>query len=97
MAEPTGTTTTAGVEDDAVVGEYTDDELSADAPSEYTTESAQDGPARAVARRPVVTGHAAGTGRRKEAIARVRILPGSGQWTINGRTLDVYLDRKSVV
>ncbi|WP_300765992.1 30S ribosomal protein S9 [uncultured Bifidobacterium sp.] len=31
-----------------------------------------------------------GTGRRKEAIARVRLVPGSGQWTINGRTLDGY-------
>jgi small subunit ribosomal protein S9 len=41
-----------------------------------------------------VTGHAAGTGRRKEAIARVRILPGSGQWTINGRSLDVYFPNK---
>ena len=26
------------------------------------------------------------TGRRKEAIARVRIVPGTGQWTINGRS-----------
>jgi small subunit ribosomal protein S9 len=41
-----------------------------------------------------VTGNAAGTGRRKEAIARVRILPGSGQWTINGRSLDVYFPNK---
>ena len=86
MAEPTGVTTPS-VEDDA---ELADDEYGAEVPSEYTTETAQDGPARAAARRPVVTGHAAGTGRRKEAIARVRILPGSGQWTINGRSLDVY-------
>jgi small subunit ribosomal protein S9 len=93
VAEPTGTTTT-GVEDDAGYGEFADDEFGADTPSEYTTESAQDAPARAVARRPVVTGFAAGTGRRKEAIARVRILPGSGQWTINGRTLDVYFPNK---
>ena len=93
MAEPTGTTTTT-VEDDADYGEYADDEFGADTPSEYTTESAQDAPARAAARRPVVTGFAAGTGRRKEAIARVRILPGSGQWTINGRTLDVYFPNK---
>ena len=92
MAEPTGSTPV--VEDDAEVGEYADDEFGADAPSEYTTESSQDAPARAVARRPVVTGHAGGTGRRKEAIARVRILPGSGQWTINGRTLDVYFPNK---
>ena len=90
MAEPTGVTTPS-VEDDA---ELTDDEYGAEVPSEYTTESAQDGPARAATRRPVVTGHAAGTGRRKEAIARVRILPGSGQWTINGRSLDVYFPNK---
>jgi small subunit ribosomal protein S9 len=90
VAEPTGVTTPS-VEDDA---ELTDDEYGAEVPSEYTTETAQDGPARAAARRPVVTGHAAGTGRRKEAIARVRILPGSGQWTINGRSLDVYFPNK---
>ena len=93
MAEPTGSTPV--VEDDAETGEYTaDGEFGAETPSEYTTESSQDAPARAVARRPVVTGHAAGTGRRKEAIARVRIMPGSGQWTINGRTLDVYFPNK---
>jgi len=90
VAEPTGVTTPS-VEDDA---ELTDDEYGAEVPSEYTTETAQDAPARAAARRPVVTGHAAGTGRRKEAIARVRILPGSGQWTINGRSLDVYFPNK---
>jgi small subunit ribosomal protein S9 len=44
--------------------------------------------------RPVLTGPAAGTGRRKEAIARVRIVPGSGKWTINGRPLDAYLPNK---
>ena len=38
MAEPTGSTTTA-VEDNADYGEFADDELGADAPSEYTTES----------------------------------------------------------
>ena len=90
MAEPAGVTTPS-VEDDA---ELTDDEYGAEVPSEYTTETAQDAPARAAARRPIVTGHAAGTGRRKEAIARVRILPGSGQWTINGRSLDVYFPNK---
>ena len=51
------------------------------------------GAARA-ARRPIITGHAAGTGRRKEAIARVRIVPGAGQWKINGRTLDGYFPNK---
>ncbi|HZP53685.1 MAG TPA: 30S ribosomal protein S9 [Actinocrinis sp.] len=37
---------------------------------------------------------AAGTGRRKEAVARVRIIPGSGQWKINGRSLDSYFPNK---
>lgn len=33
-------------------------------------------------------------GRRKEAVARVRLVPGSGQWTINGRTLENYFPNK---
>ena len=93
MAEPTGVST-AGAEDEPDYAEYADDEYGGDAPSEYTTETAQDVPARAVARRPVVIGTAGGTGRRKEAIARVRIQPGSGQWQINGRSLDVYFPNK---
>lgn len=32
-----------------------------------------------------------GTGRRKGAIARVRVVPGSGKFTINERTLDDYV------
>ena len=30
------------------------------------------------------------TGRRKEAVARVRLVPGTGQFDINGRTLEEY-------
>ena len=93
MADTTGVST-ADTEDAADFADYADDEFGPDTPSEYTTETAQDAPARAAARRPVVTGNAAGTGRRKEAIARVRILPGTGQWLINGRTLDVYFPNK---
>ena len=37
---------------------------------------------------------AAGTGRRKESIARVRIVPGTGKWKINGRTLEGYFPNK---
>jgi small subunit ribosomal protein S9 len=33
-------------------------------------------------------------GRRKEAIVRVRLVPGSGQFTLNGRTLDSYFPNK---
>ena len=32
-----------------------------------------------------------GTGRRKNAVARVRIIPGKGNITINGLTIDEYL------
>ncbi len=44
--------------------------------------------------RPATIAPAAATGRRKEAVARVRIVPGSGQWTVNGRTLDSYFPNK---
>ena len=44
--------------------------------------------------RPAVVAPAGATGRRKEAVARVRIAPGSGQWTINGRTLEDYFPNK---
>ena len=33
-------------------------------------------------------------GRRKEAVARVRLIPGTGQWRINGRTLEDYFPNK---
>jgi small subunit ribosomal protein S9 len=33
-------------------------------------------------------------GRRKEAIVRVRIIPGSGKFTLNGRTLEAYFPSK---
>ena len=36
----------------------------------------------------------AAVGRRKEAVARVRLVPGSGQWEINGRTLADYFPDK---
>ena len=52
----------------------------------YTSESA---PSRFSAIEP-----AGATGRRKEAIARVRIVPGTGQWTINGRALEQYFPNK---
>ena len=45
-------------------------------------------------KRPAMIAPGAATGRRKEAIARVRITPGSGQWKINGRTLEDYFPNK---
>jgi len=68
----------------------TEVELDADeAPSSYTTEST-DAPARRVS----VTAPGAATGRRKEAVARVRIVPGTGRWVINGRDLESYFPNK---
>jgi small subunit ribosomal protein S9 len=37
-----------------------------------------------------VTGQALGTGRRKSAVARVRIAPGSGKVTVNGKDIKDY-------
>jgi small subunit ribosomal protein S9 len=34
------------------------------------------------------------TGRRKEAIVRVRLVPGTGNWKLNNRTLDDYFPNK---
>ncbi|MFD0905737.1 30S ribosomal protein S9 [Actinomadura sediminis] len=83
MDESTGTETPEGVEFDSYE----------EAPSEYTTESPE-AAGEGLLGQPVATGPAAGTGRRKQAIARVRIVPGSGQWKINGRTLDQYFPNK---
>ncbi len=35
------------------------------------------------------------TGRRKTAVARVRLLDGTGQFTLNGKSLDVYFPEAS--
>jgi small subunit ribosomal protein S9 len=37
----------------------------------------------------------AGTGRRKEAVARVRVVPGSGRFELNGRTLEEYFPTRA--
>ena len=34
-------------------------------------------------------------GRRKESVARVRLVPGTGNITINGRTMDEYFGRET--
>ena len=59
-------------------------------PSSYTSES--DAPATGQGQSRTAPGQA--LGRRKEAVARVRLVPGSGNWTINGRTLEDYFPNK---
>ena len=61
----------------------------ADVPSTYTSES----PAQA-GRGQSITAPGQALGRRKEAIARVRLVPGTGSWTINGRSLEDYFPNK---
>ena len=36
-----------------------------------------------------------GTGRRKTAVARVRLLPGEGEMVVNGRTLEEHFGERS--
>jgi small subunit ribosomal protein S9 len=61
--------------------------------SEYTSESDTQ-VAGEPARRPSASAPGAATGRRKQAIARVRIVPGTGEWKVNGRSLEEYFPNK---
>ncbi len=67
-----------------------DTELDEEFTGSYTTESetAQTGQGASV------TAPGAGLGRRKEAVARVRLVPGTGEWKVNGRTLEDYFPNK---
>jgi len=65
------------------------DVLDEETPSNYTSESAAP-----TGRGQSITAPAQALGRRKEAIARVRLVPGTGQWKINGRTLEGYFPNK---
>ena len=60
---------------------------------ESTTSYSSSTPSGATNRASVIT-PGAGVGRRKEAVARVRLVPGSGRWVVNDRALDVYFPNK---
>lgn len=65
------------------------------APTSYTTETPADAAVAAETATPrnlSISG--AAVGRRKEAIARVRVVPGTGKLTINGREFDDYFPNK---
>nr|WP_235926705.1 30S ribosomal protein S9 [Actinokineospora pegani] len=72
----------------------------ADAPVEYDTaegdvDGAVDGDVEAAPALPRLGAETAQTvGRRKQAIVRVRITPGSGQFTLNGKSLEEYFPNK---
>ena len=62
------------------------------APESYTTEST---PSEApTTPRPVLNVSGAAVGRRKQAIARVRVVPGAGGITVNGREFADYFPNK---
>ncbi|MEU5418583.1 30S ribosomal protein S9 [Streptomyces sp. NPDC001407] len=82
MAETTAETPV--IDDEVGVEEYTTETEIVE--GEYTSES--------LASRFGDPQPAAGLGRRKNAIARVRIIPGTGKWKINGRTLEDYFPNK---
>jgi len=48
----------------------------------------------AATNRKAITAPGGGVGRRKEAVARVRLVPGTGRWVVNGKPLDVYFPNK---
>ena len=65
---------------------------STETPSSYSTESAPEAAPKTP--RAVLNVPGAAVGRRKEAIARVRIAPGTGKATVNGRELAEYFPNK---
>jgi small subunit ribosomal protein S9 len=62
------------------------------APESYTTESTAT--AEPTTPRPVLNVSGAAVGRRKQAIARVRVVPGAGTITVNGREFADYFPNK---
>jgi small subunit ribosomal protein S9 len=83
------TAETPPVEEEETFDAVTTFESETPVEGEYTTETSADLAGRFGEPQP-----AAGLGRRKEAIARVRIVPGTGKWKINGRTLEDYFPNK---
>jgi small subunit ribosomal protein S9 len=59
----------------------------------YSTSSPET-EATEAAPRPVLSVPGGAVGRRKQAIARVRLVPGSGTITVNGRTIEDYFPNK---
>jgi small subunit ribosomal protein S9 len=85
------TVTTDNAADEAATPEGDALEATADATptGDFTSETAV-----VTAPREISDAPGAATGRRKEAIARVRIAPGTGQFTVNGKALDDFFPNK---
>jgi small subunit ribosomal protein S9 len=61
-------------------------------PESFSTETPE--PEAAKAPRPVLSVPGAAVGRRKQAIARARLIPGAGTITVNGREFADYFPNK---
>ena len=72
----------------------TDAEETYEVNEEGVAYSSESSPSADAPLRPATIAPASATGRRKEAVARVRLVPGTGQWTVNGRALDSYFPNK---
>ncbi len=60
----------------------------------YRSEGQAGAAGAATAERQAIIAPGMATGRRKEAVARVRIVPGTGKWSLNGRALEDYFPSK---
>ena len=74
-------TETAGTETEAVTAETPEAPAASAAPATRTDSLVIDRPIQAV-------------GRRKEAVVRVRLVPGSGKFELDGRSLEAYFPNK---
>ena len=81
----------AAPEAEAPTEEVTEAPAEAAPTEEVATEAAAAAPARepVIMDRPIQT-----VGRRKEAVVRVRLVPGTGQFHLDGRTLETYFPNK---
>jgi small subunit ribosomal protein S9 len=91
--------TTAPVETDTVAEDVVTDDLAADVTEDAeTAASGESDEAPSIvpsATAPVAVDRPVQTvGRRKEAVVRVRLMPGTGVFTLNGRTMDNYFPNK---
>ena len=73
--------------------EVTVSESDLDTPTDDDAETAP-APGPVVSSRARPTAPTRGLGRRKEAVVRVRLIPGTGTWKLNGRTLEEYFPNK---
>jgi small subunit ribosomal protein S9 len=69
-------------------------EAPAAAEAEVVVETPAPAPAKAPRSMPRTERPIQTVGRRKEAIVRVRIIPGTGKFTLNGRSLEAYFPSK---